>query len=235
MRNAGYLLIAMAAFGANGNAAMASEANRLTVVELFQSQGCSSCPPANANVMKLSDRPDVLTLSFQVTYWDKLGWKDTFGSKANTERQWDYARAFHRTNVFTPEVVVNGTADAVGVDSNELDGLVHKAQASKETVPLTIANNTVRIGDGDGGARPAQVWLVRYNPNIVQVPIARGENSGRTLPHKNVVMELRELGEWTGRSQTFDLPPASQSGLRDAVLVQDGKGGAILAAARVVS
>src|SRR5262249_25319373 len=163
----------------------------------------------------LSDRPDVLTLSFQVTYWDKLGWKDTFGSKANTDRQWDYARVFHRTNVFTPEVVVNGTADTVGIDRNELESLVLKARAPKGTVPLAVANNVVRIGDGDG-MRAAQVWLVRYNPNIVQVPIARGENSGRTLPHKNVVIELKKLGEWMGRSETFDLPPASQRGLREA-------------------
>ena len=88
----------------------------LTVVELFQSQGCSSCPPANANVMALSDRPDLLTLSFGVTYWDQLGWKDTFASPRYTERQWDYAHAFHRRQVFTPEVVVNGHADVVGQD-----------------------------------------------------------------------------------------------------------------------
>ena len=90
------LAAALAAFGTPANAAP------LTVVELFQSQGCSSCPPANANVMALADRPDLLTLSFGVTYWDQLGWKDTFASPRYTERQWDYAHAFHRTQVFTP-------------------------------------------------------------------------------------------------------------------------------------
>ncbi|HEX4270012.1 MAG TPA: DUF1223 domain-containing protein, partial [Rhizomicrobium sp.] len=80
----------------------------LTVVELFQSQGCSDCPPANANVMALSSRRDLLTLSFGVTYWDYLGWKDTFASPQYTARQWDYAHAFHHSEVYTPQVVVNG-------------------------------------------------------------------------------------------------------------------------------
>src|SRR5580698_2329765 len=97
------------------SAAGAADAAHPTVVELFQSQGCSSCPPANANVMALSDRPDVLALSFQVTYWDNLGWKDTFGSPRYTARQWDYARALRHDNVWTPQVVVNGRADVVGV------------------------------------------------------------------------------------------------------------------------
>ena len=86
---------ALAAFATSASAAP------LTVVELFQSQGCSSCPPANANVMALSDRPDLLTLSFGVIYWDQLGWKDTFASPRYTQRQWDYAHAFHRAQVFT--------------------------------------------------------------------------------------------------------------------------------------
>src|SRR5580698_4743089 len=88
-------------------AGWASASTPLTVVELFQSQGCSDCPPANANLMALGDRPDLITLSFGVTYWDQLGWKDTFASPQYTARQWDYAHAFHRNNVFTPEIVVN--------------------------------------------------------------------------------------------------------------------------------
>ncbi|MEN3177307.1 DUF1223 domain-containing protein [Gluconobacter sp. OJA] len=91
--------------------AMAADPDHPTVVELFQSQGCSSCPPANANLLALSDRPDLLTLSWEVTYWDDLGWKDTFSAPAFTARQWDYAHAFHRREVFTPEIVVNGRAD----------------------------------------------------------------------------------------------------------------------------
>src|SRR5271163_5076167 len=104
--------------------AASTDGRNLTVVELFQSQGCSSCLPTNANVIALSDRSDLLTLSFGVTYWDQLGWKDTFASPQFTARQWDYAHAFHRAEVFTPEVVVNGRADVVGADRAELESLI---------------------------------------------------------------------------------------------------------------
>jgi hypothetical protein len=222
------------AFAAFAFAALASgttlAADRPTVVELFQSQGCSSCPPANANVMALSDRPDLLTLSFGVTYWDQLGWKDTFASPQFTARQWDYAHAFHRAEVFTPEVVVNGHADVVGVDRGELEELIAR-QARPATAPeIAIASGVASIG-AQSGAK-ADVWLVRYDPNVVQVAIARGENSGRTLPHKNVVHELIKLGTWSGRAQSYDIPAPTRAGLREAVLLQDGPGGAILAAAR---
>ncbi|HEX4078482.1 MAG TPA: DUF1223 domain-containing protein [Rhizomicrobium sp.] len=209
--------------------ASAADQSRLTVVELFQSQGCSDCPPANANVMALSSRPDLLTLSFGVTYWDQLGWKDTFASPQYTDRQWAYARAFHRSEVFTPEVVVNGRADVVGSNRSELEALIRRESGA--VGPSAVIHDNIVTVSGSGPAH-AQVWLVRYNPNIVQVPIARGENGGRTLPHKNVVKELVELGEWSGQPQRFAIPDAVQAGLREAVLVQDGPGGAILAAAR---
>jgi len=204
-------------------------AANLTVVELFQSQGCSSCPPANANVMALSDRPDLLTLSFGVTYWDQLGWKDTFASPQYTERQWDYARAFHRRNVFTPQVVVNGRADAVGMDRNELEALIRR-EAGLAGPEIRLGKDDVMVGAGAGIA--AAVWLVRYDPRTVLVPIARGENGGATLPHKNVVRSLTKLGDWTGKAATYRLPSATDVNFRDAVLVQAGSGGAILAAAR---
>ena len=204
----------------------------LTVVELFQSQGCSSCPPANANVLALSDRPDLLTLSFGVTYWDNLGWKDTFASPQYTARQWDYARAFHRDQVFTPEVVVNGRADVVGQDRGELEALIRHATVSARAPGISIANGRVTIGASAAPVSKADVWLVRYDPNIEQVAVARGENEGRTLPHKNVVKELVKLGSWSGRPAAYSIPQSSRNGLHDAVLVQQGPGGVILAAAR---
>jgi hypothetical protein len=197
-----------------------------TVVELFQSQGCSDCPPANANVMALSDRPDLITLSFGVTYWDQLGWKDTFASPQYTARQWDYARAFHRSEVFTPEVVVNGRADVVGSNRAELEALIGR-EANVGGPDIRIDGGVVSVGGGTG---KADVLLVRYDPNVVQVPIARGENSGRTLPHKNVVKELVTLGEWSGKPATFRLTQPPNAAWRDAILVQAGPGGAILAA-----
>jgi len=204
----------------------------LTVVELFQSQGCSSCPPANANVMALSDRPDLLTLSFGVTYWDYLGWKDTFASPQYTARQWDYARAFHRDQVFTPEVVVNGRADVVGQNRSELEALVRRETGSANAPNISIANGHVKIGTSAIPATNADVWLVRYDPDIEQVPITRGENGGRTLSHRNVVKELTKLGSWSGTTEIYAIPQATRDRLRVAVLVQQGPGGVILAAAR---
>ena len=203
----------------------------LTVVELFQSQGCSDCPPANANVMALSDRPDLLTLSFGVTYWDQLGWKDTFASPQYTARQWDYAHAFRRQEVFTPEVVVNGSADVVGRNRAELEALIGRA-AVRSAAEITYENGVVGIGAGQG---TGEVWLVRYDPNIVQVPIARGENGGQTLPHKDVVKQLVKLGEWSGRVAQFDVPPNPNAAWNTAVLLERGRGGAIIAAGKLPS
>ena len=209
--------------------AMAADAAHPTVVELFQSQGCSSCPPANANVMALADRPDILTLSWQVTYWDQLGWKDTFGSPAYTARQWDYARALHHSNVFTPQVVVNGRSDGVGVRREELEALLRRGDRGDAGPKIDVAAGRVTI---TGGPAHASVLVVRYDPNILQVPIARGENVGRTLPHRNVVRQLVSLGTWNGGVATFTLPASMQPGLKTAILVQAGPGGPILAAAR---
>ena len=221
--------------------ARAADAAHPTVVELFQSQGCSSCPPANANVLAIADRPDLLTLSWQVTYWDQLGWTDTFGSPAYTARQWDYAHAFARDEVATPEVVVNGRADVVGDDRAELANLIRRADRGEGGPLVAIAGDRVTVsgagasagaGGGGGGGGGGVVVLVRYDPNIVEVPIRRGENGGRTLPHRNVVREVVQLGGWNGGTRTYDLPPASRPGLRTAILVEQGVGGPILAAAR---
>jgi hypothetical protein len=213
-------------WGAN---AIAADATHPTVVELFQSQGCSSCPPANANVMAIAGRPDILALSFEVTYWDDLGWKDTFGSPDYTARQWSYAHALLHSDVFTPQVVVNGRRDGVGVDPSELRGLVRAGDRGNGGPAVAIAPRAVAIGPGP--ATSADVWLVRYDPRIIQVPISRGENAGRTLPHRNVVRELVRLGRWSGAAQTFVLPLATDKALKTAVLVQQGAGGPILAAA----
>jgi hypothetical protein len=206
-------------------------AQPLTVVELFTSQGCSSCPPANANLAKLAGRPDILALSFGVTYWDNLGWKDTFATKAYTDRQWDYARGLHHDNVATPQVVINGRTDVVGNDLAQIEKTARSTPAPAGP-GLTLTADSVAIAAGPKPARPAQVWLVRYDPNIVQVPIKRGENTGKTLPHRNVVRELTKLGAFDGRAVTLSLPPARTPNLKTAVLVQSGPGGPILAAAK---
>jgi hypothetical protein len=212
--------------------AMAADAAHPTVIELFQSQGCSSCPPANANVAALADRPDVLALSFSVTYWDQLGWKDTFARPEYTARQWDYAHALRHTQVWTPQVVVNGRADTVGTDRSQLWNLIRTAARAGAGPDIAIAGGAVEIGAAAAPAKPADVWLVRYDPRSVEVPIRRGENGGKTLPHKNIVHALIHLGSWRGQPMRFPLPTGADPAWRVAILVQTAGAGPILAAAR---
>ncbi len=208
--------------------AIAADANHPTVVELFQSQGCSSCPPANARVLAIANRPDILALSWEVTYWDYLGWKDTFGSHAFTQRQYDYAQSLGHDGVFTPQIVINGRVDGVGSGDGELASLIAQGQRNEVGPTIRITGNSAEIGAGPGHA---QIVLVRYDPNLVQVPIRRGENAGETLPHQNVVHQLAYLGDWSGAARTIGLPKAPRDGLKTAILVQQGRTGPILAAA----
>ncbi len=202
------------------------------VVELFTSQGCSSCPPANANLAGVADRPDVLALSFGVTYWDYIGWKDTFAKPEFTNRQYAYEHSLHRATAYTPQMVVNGTMDLIGNSAEELDRFIGAARqnAATDAPKITLAEGKVTIGAGSAPEDTADVLLVRYDPNIVDVPVARGENTGRTLPHKHVVHELTRLGGWKGEAVSFDLP-AAPDGLTTAILVQSAYTGPILAAA----
>jgi hypothetical protein len=197
------------------------------VVELFTSQGCSSCPPANANLIQLANRPDVLALSFDVTYWDYLGWKDTFDSPAYTQRQKDYEGPLGESGPFTPQVIVDGGRDTVGNVRGDIEKLI--AQSHRTNAPsLMLESGKVSVGAGQGAA---EVWLVRYDPRVVQIPISRGENSGTTQPQTHVVHELTDLGPWRGAQTSFALTPAS-AGLKTAVLLQRGRGGPIIAVAR---
>ena len=117
----------------------------MQVVELYTSQGCSSCPPANAAVAQLANRPQILALSFGVTYWDDLGWKDTFAQKRFTDRQWDYARGLRHDNVGTPQVVINGRADTVGQSVGEIEGALKRAAmpAGGPVLTLTAAKAAI--------------------------------------------------------------------------------------------
>jgi hypothetical protein len=202
------------------------------VVELFQSQGCSSCPPANANLAAIADHADVLALNFSVTYWDDLGWKDTFAQPAYTARQWDYAHAFGRNGVFTPQIVVDGRKDGVGVDPGGFARLVAAGGPATGGPAIELAPTVASLAAATPPAHPADVWLVRYDPRVIQVAISRGENTGKTLPHKNIVRQLTRLGAWNGGAARFILPPAGDPVWRTAILVQLPNGGPILAAAK---
>lgn len=202
----------------------------LIVVELFTSQGCSSCPPANANLGRLAGRADVLALSYSVTYWDRLGWPDTFARPEFTQRQRDYRIGLSNPNVFTPQIVVDGRADVIGGRLAEIERVMARHHS--------FSGPTIRFSEGGvglAGARAtadADVWLVRYEPRTLNVPIARGENGGRTLPHTHVVRQLVRLGGWDGTTVGFALPQPPSDGLATAILVQAPDGGPIIAAAR---
>lgn len=199
----------------------------LTVVELFTSQGCSSCPPANANLIKVSDRKDVLALSFAVTYWDYLGWKDTNGKQEFTDRQVAYEPPLRQPGPYTPQMVFNGTTTTVGFNLDEIERRISEAPPLQGP-ELAFEDDHVEIG-ALNGAEMADVWLVSFDPKVQSVPVERGENVGTILQHTHVVRELVHLGAWNGERNSFALP-AREAQLKIAILVQQPHGGKILSA-----
>lgn len=198
------------------------------VVELYQSQGCSSCPPANAALNAVAEQPGVIALSFAVTYWDRLGWRDIFGDKAYTQRQYDYAHALGNANVYTPQIVINGRTAITGIKRGELAKSVASSRPVSGGPAIKIDGGKVNIGKGSG---PANVWLVRYDPRTHNVAVRSGENGGRTLPHKNIVRSLQKLGTWNGAAASFKLTGTENKQLKTAVIVQRVGAGPIIAAA----
>lgn len=208
--------------------------SRPLVIELFTSQGCSSCPPAEAYVGSLSTRPDILTLAFHVNYWDDLGWRDRFALPQSVERQNNYARNLHRASVYTPQIVIDGRED----DPRSSAATITKALGvTRDGVPLSIsvqgATLVVDVG-AQPGTSAGELVLVAYLRHAVS-PIGRGENAGRTLEEFNTVRGVRTLGLWTGKSAVFRVPVAAlpQDATDVAVLLQPkGQGPIIGAAAR---
>jgi hypothetical protein len=200
------------------------------VVELYQSQGCSSCPPADAVLNTLADRNDVIALNFAVTYWDQLGWTDTFAKPAYTARQWDYAHASGRNNVATPQMIIGGRAAVLGSRPAEVDTAIAEARSALGGPAIRISGATIDIA-ASKAPMTATLWLVRYDPRTIAVAIRAGENGGRTIPHRNIVRELTPIGTWDGTASHFTLPAASP-GLQTALILQAGRGGPILSARR---
>ena len=231
------LTVAFAALAGAGALVVTRDSDRVeaatarapVLVELFQSQGCSSCPPANAAVNAIVDRPDVVALSFAVTYWDRLGWKDTFAKPQFTARQWEYAHANGRPQVATPQVWVNGATTIVGSNPRQLAQTIGAARSTGPA--LSVDARQVTVGAGRAPSMGADVWLAQYDPRALSVPIRAGENGGRTLPHRNIVRRLVNLGRWTGEARSF-AAPAADAPLRNAAFVQTSRGGPVLSAAK---
>ena len=175
--------------------------DRPIVVELFTSEGCSSCPPADALLAELAKRPDVLALSLHVDYWDRLGWKDPFSSPAATDRQNRYAELLGLATVYTPQIVVDGRWQAVGSEREAVEHALERAQRSRGQVPVALIadHDRARIDMGPGGedARPASVLLFAFDRRQVSA-VKRGENGGRTLAHVDVVRGIQEVGRFDG-------------------------------------
>ncbi len=203
---------------------------RATVVlELFTSQSCSSCPPADRLLAELAQEPGVLALSLHVDYWNRTGWKDPFSSAAYTARQRQYAAALGDDSVYTPELVVNGTRGVVGSDRSDVWAAVTAARTAPDVpIRLVAAAGGLQAALG-GGQGPATVWLAGYDPKHTTT-VGGGENGGRTLVETNVVRSLQPVGSWTGAPMTLTLP--RPAGERAAVFLQraDGRilGGATL-------
>lgn len=203
------------------------------VVELFTAQGCASCGEANSYVGKLAERPGVLALTFGVDYWDYLGWPDTFAKPEFADRQKAYVARLALREPYTPQVVVDGRAQAGGLQTDKVDKLLANAARDPRNPPdmAFIGPRRVDVGSGPVPRGGAEVWLVRYNPREQDVVVRTGDNRGKTVAHRNVVREIVRLGRWRGRPTAYRLPPPSEDGLAAAVLVQGPDGGRILAAA----
>lgn len=207
------------------------------VIELFTSQGCSSCPPADKLMGEFAERADVLGLTLAVDYWDYLGWKDTLAKHGHSLRQKAYAKLRRDSKMFTPQAVVNGRVMAIGSDRAMLERTL--ATIDKPAVPVEIAARDGRIhvtvGRNPGGALSGEVWLCPVASKM-DVDIGRGENEGTKISYHNVVRGWIKLGDWNGGEARFDTALRAQSFDADsvAVLVQSGSStepGPILGAA----
>ncbi|WP_084603488.1 DUF1223 domain-containing protein [Devosia enhydra] len=210
------------------------------VVELFTSQGCSSCPPADAMLSTLGERPEIIALAYHVDYWDYIGWPDTFGQKAHSDRQRAYAESWGSTRIYTPQMVVNGREGVVASRKGEVEAALGKASLS---VPVTMieASGMLHVDiEERPGAPEGVIWLVTFKARE-SVEIERGENSGKRMDYTHIVTGRQLLGMWEPETGThLKLPLAEVLGARAdgaAVLVQseeNGLPGSILGAASFV-
>jgi len=211
------------------------------VVELFTSQGCSSCPRADAVLGRLAERDDIIALSLSVDYWDYLGWKDTLTVPGNTLRQRGYAKSRGDRQVYTPQAVVNGVMHVVGSDKGAIERAIAKSRNQEGilAVPVQLTQTadgriTVAVADSPSNAH-GEVWLCGVKKETA-IQIARGENRGKTVTYHNVVRGWHKLGDWTGKAASFTLSRSDLKGGVDeaAVILQErpkGHPGRVLGAA----
>jgi hypothetical protein len=213
-----------------GSQAVAQE--RVVLVELFTSQGCNSCPPADEYAAELAERENVLPLLLHVDYWDYLGWRDPFAQPAFTQRQKDYAYHHGARSVYTPQMIIGGVVSAVGHNRAEVEAAIARQQQVQSAVLIQarIDGNVLNVVlEPQRAGVAGTVHVVRYAPELT-TSIARGENSGRTLTYTNVVTQWSTIAMWSGDSAELSMPMMGDAGHGTAVIVQDGAVGPVLAA-----
>jgi hypothetical protein len=207
----------------------AAKADPRAVIELFTSQGCSSCPAADKLLGELAKDPSLVTMTLAVDYWDYLGWKDTLASHGHTLRQRAYAKARGDREVYTPQAVVNGMVHALGSDKAAIERAIAQSRSESASLALgikaSIASDTLTVSvPAKDDGNPGEIWLCPITKSV-PVKIGRGENRGHTVTYTNVVRRWTKLGEWNGKAQTLSVPLKDlQTGEIDsvAVVVQSG-------------
>lgn len=238
LARSGSLVIALTACGF---ALAASPPNGVAgVVELFTSQGCSSCPPADRLLSTMATDPSIVALSFPIDYWDFIGWKDTLASPEFTARQKAYAAALGEGRVYTPEAIVDGLFDTVGSDRAAIDHAIEIGKESKGALSVPVhlheSGGILQIDIGAGTEVPAAIYVLRVVKSRTVV-IERGENSSRSITYTNVVRAIHKVGEWDGKPESLKLTELKGDDEAYVVLVQQNSKqgpGAILAAAKGV-
>jgi len=195
-----------------------------SVIELFTSQGCSSCPPANKFAAKLAEDDDKLVLTYGVTYWDYLGWKDTFGDPEFTARQREYGKAFGTPNIYTPQLVLNGSAHSPRYSRNDVETMLLSQSKPQAEIAVTDGRLIVKsVVDNN-----AKLVIVSYMPGVQSVNVQKGENGGRTLELANVVTDVMPA-DWDGDVLETDIK--AEGGQAYAALFHDPKTAKITTAA----
>ena len=232
-------LMGMALLSVHPERAAAGDTKQPAVLELFTSQGCSSCPPADRVLKSYTGRKDVIALSYAVDYWDYIGWRDTFGSAANSERQRQYARTRRDGQVYTPQIVVNGIAHANGASKYVIEKHIETTgkivEASNASLKLIKSGNKYQVAIDGVKENDATVWLVQVQ-DVGVVNVKRGENHGKKLAYYNIVKGMKKLAKVGGQPieltiAAADLP--TKKGEHCVVLLQKGLTGQVLAAAEI--
>lgn len=204
-----------------------AEAENPVVVELFTSQGCSSCPPADLLLSRIATNENVIALALHVDYWDYLGWKDEFAMPAFSDRQRLYARAWHERSVYTPQMVVQGVSYMVGSRADEIQRQIMQAEENAEVVSLSARNQgagiQIEVAPIGGEPPEADIYLVRYTAGE-SVVIERGENAGKTIDYINVVQDWQNLGRWDGKGPSVVNVPSADAGEYVVIIQAPGPG-----------